>query len=199
MKTYNQYCGLAKALDRIGDRWTMLIVRELLLGPRRYTQIRSALPGIATNLLADRLRELQAEGVIERAGTDGAYELTELGRGLEPIIHGLVRWGANWMGPRETGEAFRPEWLAVALAALLPKRRGIKLQVNAGETTLNIKGGRVSLGSVERPAALIEGSPEMVLGVAAGQLPLAVLKITGDQDAAAQIFGASQTSGKPLS
>src|SRR5687767_14976263 len=109
MKTYGQYCGLAKALDHIGDRWTLLIVRELLLGPRRYSQIRAALPGIATNLLAERLRNLESDGMVRRNG-DGAYELTAFGRGLEEAIHSLVRWGGRWMTQRAEEDSFAPEW-----------------------------------------------------------------------------------------
>lgn len=93
------------------------------------------------------------------------------------------------MGPRGSGEAFRAEWLAVALEALLPKRRGTKLQVDAGETTLNIAGGRVRLGPMDEPKAVVEGPPEVILGVAAGHVSPSVLKITGDRSAAAKIFG----------
>src|SRR3989337_2325555 len=111
-KTYGQYCGLAKALDHIGDRWTLLVIRELLLGPRRYSVIREALPGIATNLLADRLRDLERDGLVSR--TDGTYELTEVGRGLEPAIYDLVQWGGLWMHSRPRSDTFRPEWLVIA-------------------------------------------------------------------------------------
>ena len=191
MKSYGQYCALAKALDHIGDRWTLLIVRELLTGPRRYSQIRAALPGIATNLLADRLRDLQGDGIVERAEGDGAYELTEVGRGLEKAVHELVRWGATWMGPRESGESFRPEWLEVALAALLPKRRSGRIEIRAGDAVIGVDRGRISPVAVDRPDAIVEGSPEMVLGVAAGKLPLSMLDVKGDRSTAARLLGAA--------
>lgn len=191
MKSYGQFCGLAKALDHIGDRWTLLIVRELLVAPSRYSQLRSSLPGIATNLLADRLRDLQADGIITRSDPDGTYELTEFGRGLEGAVHELVRWGARWMGPPDPSEYFRPEWLAVALAALLPKRRNGKLEIHAGDTVLNIDHGRVALGHVIEPDAVVEGPPEVVLGVAAGELPFSALEVRGDRKTAVKILSAS--------
>lgn len=189
MKTYGQYCALAKALDHIGDRWTLLIVRELLIEPRRYAQIREALPGIATNLLADRLRGLEADGLI-RKRSDSAYDLTETGRGLEKAVHELVRWGSQWMLQGRDGEYFRPQWLAVALGALLRNRAAGKIQIHADEAVLHVAGDVVSIGPVDAPDAVIEGSGEMVLGVAAGALPFSVLAVRGDRHAAAQLFAA---------
>src|SRR3989442_1571566 len=106
MRSYGQYCALAKALDLVGERWTLLIVRELLInGPSRYTDLRRGLPGIATNLLAQRLHELEKSGLV--AGVEAPppvatslIELTPRGRELEPILLQLGRWGAPLMvGP----------------------------------------------------------------------------------------------------
>lgn len=188
MRSYGQYCGLAKALDHVGDRWTLLIVRELLIGSRRYSEIRSALPGIATNLLADRLRDLQSDGIIRRAEPDGRYELTEFGRELEKGIHELVRWGGRWMDQRDSTEAFRPEWLAVALAALLPRRRGGRVEIHAGGAVIGIDRGRISVGPVGDPDVVVEGAAETVLGVAAGKVPLSALKVRGDRSVAARML-----------
>jgi DNA-binding HxlR family transcriptional regulator len=103
-RAYHQHCGLAKALDVVGSRWTLLLVRELLLGPRRWSQLLDALPGLTTNLLAKRLAELQEHGVIERVpatpgdpepGRRGTYQLTPRGRALEPALMELGRWGAH--------------------------------------------------------------------------------------------------------
>src|ERR1022692_5071124 len=99
MRSYGQYCGLAKALDIIGDRWTLLIVRELLIRPCRYTDLRQGLPGIATNLLADRLRELEEAGILtrEEAAPPVAttlFRLTKRGKELEPALLLLDTWGA---------------------------------------------------------------------------------------------------------
>ena len=107
-RSYDQYCAVARGLDVIGDRWTLLLVRDLLLGPKRYKDLLSGLPGIGTNLLADRLHELEAAGLIERtvlpppAGSS-VYQLTESGKALEPVMSSLGRWGARFMGrPRKT-------------------------------------------------------------------------------------------------
>ena len=194
MKSYGQYCGVAKALDHVGDRWTLLIVRELLVAPRRYSEIRAALPGIATNLLADRLRDLQSDGIITRDEPGARYQLTEFGRGLEDVVHGLVRWGGRWMEVRESGDAFRPEWLAVALAALLPRRRSGRLEIHADDTVISVDRGRVSSGAVTDPDVVVAGPPEVVLGVAAGKLPVSALEISGDETVAANLLGAAVSS-----
>lgn len=121
-RTYNQFCALARALDVLGERWTLLIVRELLLGPRRFGDLLSGLPGIAPNLLSDRLRALAAEGVVQRttlpppAGSR-VYELTERGRRLRPAVLALARWGMDPIAPPREGEERRPGWYAVALEA----------------------------------------------------------------------------------
>jgi DNA-binding HxlR family transcriptional regulator len=119
-RAYRQYCGLAKALDVVGERWTMLIVRNLLLGPLRYSDLLHGLPGITTNLLAKRLREMEDAGLIERArsssaGDASAYRLTPTGSGLEPAVHALGRWGWQWMGSPGRGEYRSLEFLLVAL------------------------------------------------------------------------------------
>ena len=96
MRSYGQYCALAKALDLVGDRWTLLIVRELLVRPSRYSELQDGLTGIATNLLVERLRQLEGAGVIGRDG-EGRYELTEWGRKLAAPVQELVRWAAPLM------------------------------------------------------------------------------------------------------
>jgi len=113
-RTYGQHCGLARALDRVGERWTLLVVRELLVGPARYTDLRAALPGMATNLLADRLRALEAEGIVARRelpppAASTVYELTEVGRDLEDAVHALIRWGGRWMAEPAPQDVLRPQ------------------------------------------------------------------------------------------
>src|SRR5947209_18910424 len=103
-RSYDQYCAIARGLDVIGDRWTLLLVRDLLLGPKRYKDLLSGLPGIGTNLLADRLRDLEGVGLIARtvlpppAGST-VYQLTESGQALEPPVVALGRCGARVIGP----------------------------------------------------------------------------------------------------
>ena len=190
-KTYGQYCGLARALDHVGERWTLLIVRELLVGPRRYSELRAALPGIATNLLAARLRALAADGIVHRGEAGGTYELTEFGRGLEDAVHGLVRWGGRWMGQRSRRDLFRAEWLVIALRAILPGKRRGRVELRVDDAVLHIERGRVGLGPLAAPEAIVEGAAERVLAVAAGRASLTGLTIRGDRKAAAAALGAS--------
>jgi DNA-binding HxlR family transcriptional regulator len=101
-KSYGQFCGLARSLDHVGDRWTLLIVRELLLGDRSFRELEEALPGISPSLLAQRLTVLTGDGVIARNDAPPRskrvdYRLTDVGRALEPVIAELIRWGTRWM------------------------------------------------------------------------------------------------------
>src|SRR3989442_1936432 len=115
-RSYDQYCAVARGLDVIGDRWTLLLVRDLLLGPKRYKDLLNGLPGIGTNLLADRLHELEGAGLIERtvlpppAGST-VYQLTEAGEALEPAMVALGRLGARFLGaPKKTDVMVPPAY-----------------------------------------------------------------------------------------
>ena len=121
-RSYNQYCATARALDVIGGRWTLLLVRELITGPKRYKDLLEALPGMGTNLLADRLRDLAEAGVLQRAtlpppAGSAVYELTPRGRALEPVIMAIARWGIGLLGELRDGELFRPSWAVLAMRA----------------------------------------------------------------------------------
>jgi DNA-binding HxlR family transcriptional regulator len=125
-RTYSQYCGVARALDIVGERWTLLIVRDLLLGPRRYSDLMRGLPGITTNLLAKRLREMEAEGLIERVNAGASegghsYRLTSLGLALESAVQSLATWGWHTMDSPKKGEHRQLEWMLVVLR---PRYRG---------------------------------------------------------------------------
>src|SRR5437660_4710345 len=120
---YQQYCALARALDVAGDRWTLLIVRELLPGPRRFTDLIDGLPGVSRKLLTDRLRDLKRDGVIARKelpppAARQVYELTDDGRDIATAMAPLIAWGARRIGDRKPGESFRARWPAVAMAGL---------------------------------------------------------------------------------
>ena len=113
-----QYSGVARAIERVGERWALLIIRDLLVGARRYSDLKAGLPRIPTNILSDRLKELQEAGVIRRVPTvRGGYELTELGRALEPVIVALERWGWSTLGEPAEGELVTADALAIALGA----------------------------------------------------------------------------------
>ncbi|HLF40528.1 MAG TPA: helix-turn-helix domain-containing protein, partial [Acidimicrobiia bacterium] len=171
-KTYGQFCGLARALDHIGDRWTLLVVRELLVAPARYGDLLGALEGVPTNLLADRLRQLEADGLVVREHDPGdrrrtTYRLTPLGLGLEPALLALIRWGAHWMRTGPEGDRLDPGWLLLALRALLGERtagREGTVEVRVGDGRLRVTGERgarirVERGSAPRAGAVVYGHP----------------------------------------
>jgi DNA-binding HxlR family transcriptional regulator len=122
-KQFKQYCPLAHALGLVGERWAFLVVRELLHGPKRYTDLLEGLPGIGTNILAARLRGLEEAGVVRKRqlpppAASKVYELTEYGAELEEVFYALARWGARSLGPPGPDEELYPEWGLNAFAAL---------------------------------------------------------------------------------
>src|SRR4051794_37700309 len=119
-RSYRQHCGVARALDAVGERWTLLLVRDLLLAPRRYGDLLAGLPGLTTNLLAKRLRELEAGGLVEKrdlpAPSSGVvYALTASGRELEPVVMALGAWGWRFMARSHRGDALDIGWAMLAL------------------------------------------------------------------------------------
>lgn len=210
-KSYGQYCGLARALDRIGDRWTLLIVRELLVGPQRFADLRAALPGIATNLLSARLRHLTADGLVTRRRLEPpaavfVYEATELGRGLEPAVLALTRWGGNWMGERG-GDEFSARWLVIALRAVLDAERAAEadvtaeLRVDGAILHVRARDGRldVGVGAASDADIVLEADGPTLLGIAAGRLPLRRAAVRGSRSARAaiQALFAAREDGQP--
>ena len=193
MRSYGQYCSVAKALDVLGDRWTLLIVRELLLrGPCRYTDLRDGLPGIATNLLAERLRQLEDAGVVSREEAPPPvattlFHLTPRGAELEPAIKALGRWGAPFMEQPDAGEAFRGHWLALPAELFLtdntPESPPITIQVRTSDECVLLEtadgGVRARVGFDEDADAVISGSPPLVLGTLTGRLGVAEARRRG--------------------
>jgi DNA-binding HxlR family transcriptional regulator len=119
-RSYQQYCPLARAMDVVGDRWTMLILRELFFAPKRFTDIETRLDGIAPNLLSRRLKELEARGLVRRRRLDPpaaatVYEATETARGLQSAMLELSRWGIQFLGEYDGEERFSVEWLVPML------------------------------------------------------------------------------------
>ncbi|MGH2719906.1 MAG: winged helix-turn-helix transcriptional regulator [Actinomycetota bacterium] len=172
MRSYGQYCGLARALDVIGERWALLIVRELLEGPRGYNELLAGLPGIATNLLAERLRGLEAQAVAYRT-EGGRYALTAWGQGLHEVVYALGRWAGPLMAVPRGEDHFRPNWLRHMVIARFegadPRRRDVTIQLCCeGETmTLVSAGGRVHLipGPVAEPDVSLTGPVDAVVGL----------------------------------
>lgn len=178
MRPYRQYCGLARALDVVGERWTLLVVRELLEGPRRYHELLAGLPGIATNLLVERLRALEAQGVIQRLD-DGRYALTPWGEDLHEVIYALGRWAGPLMARPRGDDHFRPNWLRHMVIARFegvdPKRRDLTVELRCDDqqpVTLVSARGQVHLvpGKATDPDVALAGPPEPVVGLLLGRI-----------------------------
>lgn len=188
MKSYNQYCAVARALDVIGDRWVLLIVRELLaFGPSRYTDLKRGLPGIATNLLAERLKVMEAEGLIERRDAPApvgapVYELTERGHALDSVLNSLADWGLPKMigGPSAT-DVVQPQWVGLIAGPslrdhLAPGQRlvfGIRTEEGSVRVTLDADGCSMERGIDGAVDVTLSGTAQLVGGALSGLLPLA--------------------------
>ncbi|MGV0625277.1 winged helix-turn-helix transcriptional regulator [Mycolicibacter minnesotensis] len=209
-RDYGQYCGLARALDVVGDRWNLLIVRQLLLGPARYRELRDGLAGIATNLLAGRLRDLETAGVLERRladdGNSVTYALTPWGTQLREPIYALVRWSTPLMIPGPQGDQFRTEWLRLALPALFadraPAGRSVTVGVAVGGEMVQLQTNEsgIDVGPPDGRTldAVLHTEAPVALGLAAGALSLddviALVEIDGDPSALRMIFDAPTAS-----
>lgn len=186
-RSYRQYCPIAHALDAVGDRWALLVVRDLLLGPKRFGDLRAGLPGIATNVLADRLKGLEAAGVVVRrklpppAGSM-VYELTPYGRGLEGTLVALAAWGRQTLGPVRPGQVVSEESVMLALEAAFgalaaPEvRESYEVRVEgpyfAGIFGVGLGGGgavEVSRGAPDGPRAVVRTDVETVSALSFGQ------------------------------
>lgn len=202
MRTYGQYCSLARALDVVGERWTLLIVRELAIRDSRYSDLRDALPGVATNLLASRLRQLESEGVIERyqaprpVGT-AVYRLTDRGRGLLPAIRELTVWGEPTMAQGRGDDEFRGHWMALALEALWDRTTvtdaaPLTVVIRTGHEPVTVEvttaGFSARPGDAPPGAAVVEveGEPDAVMGMLTGRVRRGRRsgpRVSGPQDA----------------
>ena len=209
-RDYGQYCGLARALDVVGDRWNLLIVRELLIGPARYGELRDGLSGIATNLLTDRLRDLETAGVVERRLSDDAnaitYALTPWGAQLREPINALIRWSTPLMIRGPEGDEFRADGLLVALPALfagrVPLNQPVAVGIAVDGVTIQLLATDTGI-DVDRPDgrefdAVLSAEAPLVLGLAAGVLSLddvaAVVDIDGDESALRTFFDAPKST-----
>ncbi|MFI1919663.1 winged helix-turn-helix transcriptional regulator [Nocardia sp. NPDC020380] len=185
-RSYNQYCGLAVALDLLGERWTMLVLRELLLGPRRFKDLLDGLPGIGTGLLSQRLKELEAAGVIDKAtlpppAGSNVYRLTEDGESLRPVLLGLTRWGMTRLGTPEADQYISSETLAVAVAARFNPATAHdaagthRLDIDARPFLLDIANGQVSVraGEADRPVVSISTDSGSLIALINGTRTLA--------------------------
>ncbi|HKA89938.1 MAG TPA: helix-turn-helix domain-containing protein [Haliangiales bacterium] len=151
-RSYHQFCGVAKALDVIGDRWAILVVRNLLLGPRRYGELLDGLPGITTNLLAKRLAELAGAGVIEAVDGGRGYRLTEAGAALEPVVMELGRWGGRFMGRPARGDLRNIAWGLLSLKRRYRGGADLVVGIDAGGRRFELAFSPARLDVAEREA-----------------------------------------------
>ena len=211
MKRYGQVCPLARALDVVGDRWSLLLIRELLIGPRRYSDLQHGLPGIGTNVLATRLRALQDAGVVSKRQLPPptavtVYELTDAGTALGPTLGALRTWGAQHAPPWQAGDAVRPAWILVgATSAPRQVTRGkvCELQVDDERFRLSAGAGRLTLrgGAGDRPNAVVVLDTVTLYSLVTGRITARTIRrqcaIDGDEDFAGQILAALHNTLTP--
>lgn len=186
MRSYKQFCGLARALDVVGERWTLLIVRELLGGPRGYNELLAGLPGIATNLLAERLRSLAEADVVERLD-DGRYALTPWGRELREAIYALGRWAGPLMARPRGDDHFQLQWLHHMVVARFdghdPDRADLTVELctNGEVFTLESIDGYVNLtnGRSANPDIILTGPTEPVVAYLLGRITSTAAQAAG--------------------
>jgi len=194
MRSYGQYCALAKALDVIGDRWTLLIVRELLLRDVcRYTDLGNGLPGIATNLLAERLKELERAGIVSREDAPPpiattVFRLTNRGQELERVIYALGAWGAPLLANAPKTDHFHTYWLGLCARNCLrdqePDRPPVTIEIRTGADeplTVEAAGGtiRTRQGATVHPDAVMTGPHQLMTAVLTGNMALPVARRAG--------------------
>jgi DNA-binding HxlR family transcriptional regulator len=197
-KRYAQYCPVAHALGLVGERWSLLVVRELLDGPKRYTDLAEGLPGIGTNILASRLRELEKAGVVQKRrlpppAAANVYELTPYGEELREPLYALGRWGARSLGPPRPDDSLAPGWLVNAVRATCTSGcmpdKVFELRVEDDVVTARFEDDElvVEPGSSGDADTVIETDPATLFSIAAGQLSTRdavrekVLAVTGDR------------------
>ena len=200
-RTYQQYCPVARALEIVGERWTLLVARELLLGPRRFTDLMDGLSGISATVLASRLKDLEQAGLVSKRtlpppAASTVYELTDRAVGLARILTAMADWGMSMLGRPRKGDAVRGEWMVLAMAVTTPvpdvSDTTFELHVDGEVLHVDVRDGRLQprQGAAPDPAAIITVNATTLADLALGRLRLddAVAKervtVVGDQTAA---------------
>jgi DNA-binding HxlR family transcriptional regulator len=203
VRSYDDPCGIARALDAVGERWAMLVVRELLFGPKRFTELSRGLPSMSQNVLSQRLRELEGNGIVRRGkvgppASTLVYELTERGYGLEPVLLALAGWGSRL--PLDSGAELSVDALMLALKSAfappaadgLQARYDLRLGVDRFHAEIVDGEFRVARGATDRPDATLDTDPTTLRSLVFGGRPIAdavrdgALRIAGDESAAAR-------------
>jgi DNA-binding HxlR family transcriptional regulator len=195
-KRYDQYCPVAHALGLVGERWSLLIVRELLHGPKRYTDLAGSLPGIGTNILAARLKELESCGVISKHRLDPpaastVYQLTPYGLALKPIIRELALWGLRSIGPPTDEDDFAPGWLFDALDNVFaPQAPAGSFEFRIGREVAGIVDGEARSGPIEKPDVVLAAAVDSFYRLFVERRWKGV-KVTGDRELLEQLLDAA--------
>jgi DNA-binding HxlR family transcriptional regulator len=212
-RPYHQYCAVARALDVVGERWTLLIVRELLLGPRRFTDLGEGLPGIGSSVLTTRLKELERGGlVLKRAlpppAASVVYELTEHGRGVGPVLAALAEWGVNLLGHPRDDDEIRSSWLVLGLTVTAdpdPRLPDAMYELRIDDETFHVRSHEGRLQAANGPApttadATITMAKHTLAAIASGELELPsrraerLISVDGDSTRAERLLATLKPS-----
>jgi DNA-binding HxlR family transcriptional regulator len=209
---YAQFCAVARAAEIVGERWTLLILRELHLGPRRFSDLKSRLDPIAPGVLQGRLRALESRGIIAREDVPPPtparlYSLTQDGRDLQPVLFELLRWGARYLFPQRPGERFEPEWLRMVLSAYASTSPSVPMAIDlsalseprteADATPAAVVRGGPEGTAIEPPSthptdAQISATPRALLGLMSGRMALEAAEAAGE----ARVAGDREAAGR---
>ena len=217
-RSYGQHCTVARALDVVGERWTLLLVRELSTGPKRFKDLLGGSPEIGTNLLAARLKRLEGEGIVERAtlpppAGSNVYELTVLGKELEPVLVALSRWGARLLDDPGEDDELRAGWAAVALRSAVPAgapngrpgNYGFRIDGEAFHLRVGGEDVEVRQDTAPDPDLVVQGDAGTLLAVASGRLSpeeavySGALKVEGEREGDREVLLAWCRHLRPLS
>jgi len=209
--TYEQYCPVARALEIVGERWTLLVARELMLGPRRFTDLMDGLPGISPNVLASRLKDLESAGLVSKRtlpppAASSVYELTNQALGLARVLAAMADWGMTMLGRPRKGDEVRGEWTVLGIAVTTPvpdlDDATYGLHVDGEVLYVAVRDGRLQPGHgpATDPAAVITVRATTLADLALGRLDLDAalargrIMLAGDQAAARRLLEALQRS-----
>jgi DNA-binding HxlR family transcriptional regulator len=209
--TYEQYCPVARALEIVGERWTLLVARELMLGPRRFTDLMDGLPGISPNVLASRLKDLESAGLVSKRtlpppAASSVYELTNQALGLARVLAAMADWGMTMLGRPRKGDEVRGEWTVLGIAVTTPvpdlDDATYELHVDGDVLYVAVRDGRLQPGHgpATDPAAVITVRATTLADLALGRLDLDAalargrIMLAGDQAAARRLLEALQRS-----
>jgi DNA-binding HxlR family transcriptional regulator len=192
-KRYERYCPMAHALDLVGERWALLVVLELMHGSKRYSDLADNLPGIGTNILASRLRDLEANAIITRRtlpkpAASRVYELTEYGQALRPAMRELALWGAQSLGPPTLDDELFEGWLAnavdIVLAPFAPPGR---FEFRADDEVASLVDGQASPEPIDNADVVVSGTPESIYHMFVDQR-LDIVDVEGNRELLEQLI-----------